>query len=149
MYLRPGKFFRNQISLDCLGRWRNQSCQIFFQLVHSDVFGKGSNFAIFSVNHGWPLQLLYYRKLWWDRILGIRWKSESHFREWVFLQWSRSHAANWIQQKPESGRTVLNPAETWIRQNRSESCRTVLNPAEPFWIRQKPESGRNLNPAHP
>ena len=31
----------------------------FFQLVHSDVFGKGSNFAIFSVNHGWPLQLLY------------------------------------------------------------------------------------------
>ena len=61
MYLRPGKFFRNQILLDCLGRWRNQSCQIFFQSVHSDVFGKGSNFAIFSVNHGWPLQLLYYR----------------------------------------------------------------------------------------
>ena len=56
-----GKFFRNQILLDCLGRWRNQSCQIFFQSVHSDVFGKGSNFAIFSVNHGWPLQLLYYR----------------------------------------------------------------------------------------
>ena len=60
VYLRPGKFFRNQILLDCLGRWRNQSCQIFFQSVHSDVFGKGSNFAIFSVNHGWPLQLLYY-----------------------------------------------------------------------------------------
>ena len=60
MYLRPGEFFRNQILLDCLGRWHNQSCQIFFQSVHSDVFGKGSNFAIFSVNHGWPLQLLYY-----------------------------------------------------------------------------------------
>ena len=55
------KFFRNQILLDCLGWWRNQSCQIFFQPVHSNVFGKGSNFAIFSVNHGWPLQLLYYR----------------------------------------------------------------------------------------
>ena len=25
------------------------------------VSGKGSNFAIFSVNRGWPLQLLYYR----------------------------------------------------------------------------------------
>ena len=61
MYLRPGKFFRNQILLDYLGRWRNQSCQIFFQSVHSYVFGKGSNFAIFSVNRGWPLQLLYYR----------------------------------------------------------------------------------------
>ena len=59
VYLRPGKFFRNQIFLDCLGRWRNQSCQIFFQSVHSDVFGKGSNFAIFSVNHGWPLQHYY------------------------------------------------------------------------------------------
>ena len=31
------------------------------QSVHSGVFGKGSNFAIFSVNRGWPLQLLYYR----------------------------------------------------------------------------------------
>ena len=61
VYLRRGKFFRNQILLDYLGRWRNQSCQIFFQSVHSDVFGKGSNFAIFSVNRGWPLQLLYYR----------------------------------------------------------------------------------------
>ena len=61
MYLHPGKFFRNQILLDCLGRWRNQSCQIFFQSVLSDVSGKESNFAIFSVNHGWPLQLLYYR----------------------------------------------------------------------------------------
>ena len=30
VYLRPGKFFRNQILLDCLGWWRNQSCQIFF-----------------------------------------------------------------------------------------------------------------------
>ena len=59
--LRPGKFFRNQISLGYLGRWRNQSCQIFFQSVHSGVSGKGSNFAIFSVNRGWPLQLLYYR----------------------------------------------------------------------------------------
>ena len=61
MYLRPGKFFRNQILLDYLGRWRNQSCQIFFQSVHSGVYCKGSNFAIFSVNRGWPLQLLYYR----------------------------------------------------------------------------------------
>ena len=63
VYLRPGKFVRNQILLDCLclGRWLNQSCQIFFQSVHSDVFGKGFNFAIFSVNHGCPLQLLYYR----------------------------------------------------------------------------------------
>ena len=61
VYLRPGKFFRNQFLPDCLGRWRNQTCQIFFQLVHSDVFGKRSNVAIFGVNHGWPLQLLYYR----------------------------------------------------------------------------------------
>ena len=61
VYLRPEKFFRNQILLDYLGRWRNQSCQICFQSVYSDVFGKGSNFAIFSVNRGWPLQLLYYR----------------------------------------------------------------------------------------
>ena len=61
LYLRPGKFFRNQILLDCLCRWRNQSCQIFFQSVHSGVAGKGSNFAIISVNRGWPLQLLYYR----------------------------------------------------------------------------------------
>ena len=50
VYLRPGKFFRNQILLDYLGQWRNQSCQIFFQSVHSHVFGKGSNFGIFSVN---------------------------------------------------------------------------------------------------
>ena len=61
MYLSPGKFFRNQILLDYLGRWRNQSCQIFFQSVHSGVSGKGSNFAIFSANRRWPLQLLYYR----------------------------------------------------------------------------------------
>ena len=32
VYLRPGKFFRNQILLDCLVRWRNQSCQIFFSI---------------------------------------------------------------------------------------------------------------------
>ena len=61
MYLSPGKFFRNQILLDYLGRWCNQSCQIFFQSVHSGVSGKGSNFAIFSANRRWPLQLLYYR----------------------------------------------------------------------------------------
>ena len=61
VYLSPGKFFRNQILLDYLGRWRNQSCQIFFQSVYSGVSGKGSNFTIFSVNRGWPLQLLYYR----------------------------------------------------------------------------------------
>ena len=61
VYLRPGKFLRNEILLDYSGRWRNQSCQIFFQSVHSGVSGKGSNFAIFSVNRGWPLQLLYYR----------------------------------------------------------------------------------------
>ena len=61
VYLCPGKFFRNQILLGHLGRWRNQSCQIFFQSVHSGVSGKGSNFGIFSVNRGWPLQLLYYR----------------------------------------------------------------------------------------
>ena len=54
-------FSENQILLDCLGRWRNQSCQIFFQSVHSGVAGTGSNFAIFSVNRRWPLQLLYYR----------------------------------------------------------------------------------------
>ena len=59
VYLRPGKFFRNQILIDC--RWRNQSCQIFFQSVCWDVYSKGSHFAIFSVNQGWPLQLLYYR----------------------------------------------------------------------------------------
>ena len=61
MYLSPWKFFRNQILLDYLGRWRNQSCQIFFQSVHPGVSGKGSNFAIFSANRRWPLQLLYYR----------------------------------------------------------------------------------------
>ena len=54
MYLSPWKFFRNQILLDYLGRWR------FFQSVHSGVSGKGSNFAIFSANRRWPLQLLYY-----------------------------------------------------------------------------------------
>ena len=61
MYLSPWKFFRNQIFLDYSGRWRNQSCQIFFQSVHSGVSGKGSKFAIFSANRRWPLQLLYYR----------------------------------------------------------------------------------------
>ena len=61
MYLSPWKFFRNQILLDYLGQWRNQSCQIFFQSVHPGVSGKGSNFAIFSANRRWPLQLLYYR----------------------------------------------------------------------------------------
>ena len=57
----PWNFFRNQILLDYLGRWRNQSCQILFQSVHLGVSGKGSNFAIFSANRRWPLQLLYYR----------------------------------------------------------------------------------------
>ena len=61
MYLSSWKFFRNQILLDYSGRWRNQSCQIFFQSVHPGVSGKGSNFAIFSANRRWPLQLLYYR----------------------------------------------------------------------------------------
>ena len=61
MYLSPWKFFRNQILLNYSGRWRNQSCQIFFQSVHPGVSGKGSNFAIFSANRRWPLQLLYYR----------------------------------------------------------------------------------------
>ena len=61
MYLSPWKFFRNQILLDYLGRWRNQSCQIFFQSDHSGVSGKGSKFAIFSAKRRWPLQLLYYR----------------------------------------------------------------------------------------
>ena len=61
MYLSPWKFFRNQILLDYLGRWRDQSCQIFFHSVHSGVSGTGSNFAIFSANRRWPLQLLYYR----------------------------------------------------------------------------------------
>ena len=56
MYLSPWKFFQNQILLDYLGRWRNQSCQIFFQSVYSGVSGKGSNFAIFSANRRWPLQ---------------------------------------------------------------------------------------------
>ena len=50
MYLSPWKFFRTQISLDFLGRWRYQSCRIFFESVHSGVSGKGSNFAIFSAN---------------------------------------------------------------------------------------------------
>ena len=61
MYRSPWKFFRNQILLVYSGRWRNQSCQIFFQSVHPGVSGKGSNFAIFSANRRWPLQLLYYR----------------------------------------------------------------------------------------
>ena len=78
MYLSPWKFFQNQILLDYLGRWRNQSCQIFFQSVHSGVSGKGSKFAIFSANRRWPLQLLYYRttvmrfqfsKLVWRKII--------------------------------------------------------------------------------
>ena len=60
-YLWPRKFLRNQILLDYLGRWHNQSSQIFFRSVHSGVFGKGSNFAIFRANRRWPLQLLYYR----------------------------------------------------------------------------------------
>ena len=72
MYLRPRKFFRNQILLDYLGQWRNQSCQIFVQSVHSGVFDKGSNFAICSVNRGWPLhynccttvQLWYIHVFW-------------------------------------------------------------------------------------
>ena len=55
------KIFPKPILLDYLGQWRNQSCQIFFQSVYSGVFGKGSNFAIFSANRRWPLQLLYYR----------------------------------------------------------------------------------------
>ena len=37
-----------------LANWR----RLFFQSVHSGVFGEGSNFAIFSANRGWPLQLL-------------------------------------------------------------------------------------------
>ena len=58
----PENFFRNQILLDYSGRWLHQSCLIVFQSVHSDVSGKGSNFAIFfSANRSWPLQLLYYR----------------------------------------------------------------------------------------
>ena len=61
MYRSPWKFFRNQILLVYSGRWRNQSCQIVFQSVHPGVSGKGSNFAIFSANRRWPLQLLYYR----------------------------------------------------------------------------------------
>ena len=78
MYLSPWKFFRNQILLDYLGRWRNQSCQIFFQSVHSSVYGKASNFTIFSANRSWPLQLLYYRTTvmkqldccnWWHQII--------------------------------------------------------------------------------
>ena len=56
-----GKIFRDQILLDYLGRWRYQSHEIFFQSVHPGVSGKRSNFAMFSVNRGWPLQLLYYR----------------------------------------------------------------------------------------
>ena len=75
VYIRPRKFFRNQILLDYLGRWRDQSCQIFFHSVHSDVFGKGSNFVIFSVNRGWPLQLLYYRTTVILRGLAIKYIS--------------------------------------------------------------------------
>ena len=37
---------QNQILLDYSGWWPNQSCQIFFKSVDSDVFGKRSNFAI-------------------------------------------------------------------------------------------------------
>ena len=62
MYFSPRKCFRNQILLDYSGWWPNQSCQILiFQSVYSGVSGKGSNFAIFSANRRWPLQLLYYR----------------------------------------------------------------------------------------
>ena len=60
VYLCPGKFFRNQNLLDYSGQWHDWSCQIFFHSVYSGVSGKGSDFAIFSVNRGWSLQLLYY-----------------------------------------------------------------------------------------
>ena len=63
MYLRPGKCSRNQILLDYLGWWYNQSCQILFKSVDSDVIGKKSNFAIFSANRGCKLQLLYYQNI--------------------------------------------------------------------------------------
>ena len=62
MHFSFRKLVRNQILLDYLGWWRNQSCEIYvFQSVHSCVFDKGSNFAIFSANRRWSLQLLYYR----------------------------------------------------------------------------------------
>ena len=35
MYLSPRTFLRNQILLDYLGQWPNQSCQIYFQSVHA------------------------------------------------------------------------------------------------------------------
>ena len=41
VYLRPGKFFGNQILLDYLGRWRDQSCQIFFQSVTGMSLARG------------------------------------------------------------------------------------------------------------
>ena len=66
MYLSPGKFFRNQILLDYLGRWRNQSCQIFIQSVHSGVSGKGSNFAIFSANRRCHYNCCTTVQLWYN-----------------------------------------------------------------------------------
>ena len=80
MYRSPWKFFRNQILLVYSGRWRNQSCQIFFQSVHPGVSGKGSNFAIFSANRRWPLQLLYYR----TTVIHIQ-KSDIMLAEWMWI----------------------------------------------------------------
>ena len=87
MYFCSRKFFRNQILLDYLGRWGYQSGQIFFQSVHSGGYGKGSNLAIFSVNRGWPLQLLYYRTtvmnwaLKWVEHLSVLWV------QWRIITW--------------------------------------------------------------
>ena len=48
----------------------------FFQSVHPGVSGKGSNFAIFGVYRGWPLQLLYYRAtVITFRIFNVHWLS--------------------------------------------------------------------------
>ena len=95
MYLRPGKFFRNQILLGYLGRWRNQSCQIFFQSVHSGVSGKGSNFAIFSVNRGWPLQLLHYRTTVIHNTTLLSHESRLQCRLMLYrVSWPETHGNN-------------------------------------------------------
>ena len=52
MYLSSWKFFPNQIFLDYLGRWCNQSCQIFFQSVTRVSLARGqtSSFSVQTVD---------------------------------------------------------------------------------------------------
>ena len=69
IYPQSPKIFPKPNFARLSGRWRNVLFQIFFQSVHPGVSGKGSNFAIFSANRRWPLQLLYC-----DTHIGCSWQ---------------------------------------------------------------------------